>query len=182
MERVNEVSEFELYDMMMSCNRSSWTQEKDSPRDKQGNFTCPPISLETFSTCNSSGPGHRWVKARFIDVAPYGTIVARTTNVFDPKTKKRIDVTRTQVTIFGSYKENIYLDTAYVAELESITDPNRRSSWLEVVGDVVSGGAFDDLWERAIHVKSRFVVPKEWHLDRSFDWGSSAPFSRGLVG
>lgn len=176
----NELTKYpssELFDMMMSCNRSSWTQEKDSPKDRAGNYVIPPIPLETFSTCNSSGPGHRWVKQRFIDVAPYGVMVYTTTNVFDPKTKQRIDVTRSQVTIFGSYKENIYLDTAYIAELESISDPNRRKSWLEGSWDVVSGGAFDDLWKRAIHVKSRFVVPKNWYLDRSFDWGSSAPFS-----
>ena len=178
----NELTKYpssELYDMMMSCNRSSWTQEKDSSKDKFGNYTIPPIPLETFSTCNSSGSGHRWVKARFIDVAPYGKMVFKTTNVFDPKTKTRVDVTRSQVTFFGSYKENIYLDTAYVAELENISDPNRRKSWLEGSWDVVSGGAFDDLWKRHIHVVPRFVVPQNWYLDRSFDWGSSSPFSVG---
>jgi hypothetical protein len=178
----NELTKYpssELFDMMMSCNRSSWTQAKDSPKDKDGNYTCPPIPLETFSTCNSSGAGHRWVKQRFIDVAPYGVMTSTTTSVFDPKTKTRVEVVRTQVTIFGSYKENIYLDTAYIAELESITDPNRRKSWLEGSWDVVSGGAFDDLWRRAIHVKRRFVVPENWYLNRTFDWGSSAPFSVG---
>jgi hypothetical protein len=165
--------------MMMSCNRSSWTQEKDSPKDKQGNYTIPPMKLETFSTCNSSGPGHRWVKARFIDVAPYGVLVKRTTNVFNPKTQKREDYVRTQVTFFGSYKENIYLDPAYISELENISDPNQRKSWLEGSWDVVSGGAFDDLWNRAIHIKPRFVVPKDWFINRTFDWGSTAPFSVG---
>jgi hypothetical protein len=106
-------------------------------------------------------------------------MVFKTTNVFDPKTKTRVDVTRSQVTFFGSYKENIYLDTAYVAELENISDPNRRKSWLEGSWDVVSGGAFDDLWKRHIHVVPRFVVPQNWYLDRSFDWGSSSPFSVG---
>lgn len=178
----NELTKYpssELYDMMMSCNRSSWTQEKDSPKDKRGNYILPPIPLETFSTCNSSGPGHRWVKQRFIDVAPYGTLVSKTVNVFNPRTQKREDVTRTQITIFGSYRENIYLDPGYVAELESITDPNRRKSWLEGSWDVVSGGAFDDLWQKAVHIVPRFIVPSNWYIDRSFDWGSSAPFSVG---
>jgi len=178
----NELTKYptsELYDMMMSCNRSSWTQEKDSPKDKAGNYTLPPITLETFSTTNSSGPGHRWVKARFIDVAPYGVMVSRTTNVFNPKTQKREDVTRTQIAIFGSYKENIYLDPAYVAELENITDPNRRKSWLEGSWDVVSGGAFDDVWKKEVHCIPRAVIPANWYLDRTFDWGSTAPFSVG---
>jgi hypothetical protein len=178
----NELTKYptsELYDMMMSCNRSSWTQAKDSERDKYGNFVTPQIPLEIFATCNSSGPGHRWVKKRFIDVAPYGVMVEKRVNVFNPKTKSREDVVITQVAIFGSYKENIYLDTGYIAELESITDPNRRKSWLEGSWDVVSGGAFDDLWKRHIHVVPRFVVPDNWYIDRSFDWGSSSPFSVG---
>jgi hypothetical protein len=179
----NELTKYptsELFDMMMSCNRSSWTQQKDSPRDKKtGAYLVPPIPLETFSTCNSSGTGHRWVKKRFIDVAPYGVMVEKTTKVFNPKTQRQEDYTRTQVAIFGSYKENIYLDPAYIAELESISDPNRRKSWLEGSWDVVSGGAFDDVWNRSIHVIPRFTVPEEWHLDRTFDWGSSAPFSVG---
>jgi hypothetical protein len=178
----NELTKYpssELYDMMMSCNRSSWTQEKDSPKNKDGSYKLPPIPLETFSTCNSSGPGHRWVKQRFIDVASYGTIVYKTINVFDPKTQKRMDVVRSQVAIFGSYRENIYLDAQYVAELESIRDPNIRKSWLEGSWDVVSGGAFDDLWNIAVHKLPRFVVPRGWYLDRTFDWGSSAPFSVG---
>lgn len=178
----NELTKYptsELYDMMMSCNRSSWTQEKDSPKDKAGNYIIPPMKLETFSTTNSSGPGHRWVKQRFIDVAPYGVMVSRTTNVFNPKTQKREDVTRTQIAIFGSYRENIYLDPAYVAELENITDPNRRKSWLEGSWDVVSGGAFDDLWDKNIHTIPRFVIPDNWYINRTFDWGSTAPFSVG---
>ena len=178
----NELTKYptsELYDMMMSCNRSSWTQEKDSPKDQDGNYLLPPIPLETFSTTNSSGPGHRWVKKRFIDVAPYGKLVYKTTTVFDPKTKKRIEIRRSQVAIFGSYKENIYLDPAYIAELESISDPNRRKSWLKGSWDVVTGGAFDDLWNKSIHVVPRFQIPENWYLDRTFDWGSSAPFSVG---
>lgn len=178
----NELTKYptsELYDMMMSCNRSSWTQEKDSKKDKAGNYLTPPMKLETFSTCNSSGPGHRWVKKRFIDCGPYGIPVFKTTNVFDPKTQTRKDIVRSQVTFFGSYKENIYLDAAYIAELEEITDPNRRKSWLEGSWDVVSGGVFDDLWTRGVHVIPRFVVPSNWYIDRSFDWGSTAPFSVG---
>lgn len=178
----NELTKFptsELYDMMMSCNRSSWTQEKDSPKDKAGNYLIPPMRLEVFSTCNSSGSGHRWVKQRFIDPAPYGVLVKHEVNVFNPRTQRREPFVKSQVAIFGSYKENIYLDPAYIAELESITDPNRRKSWLEGSWDVVSGGMFDDLWKKPIHVIPRFQVPENWYVDRTFDWGSSAPFSVG---
>jgi len=172
----NELTKYptsELYDTMMSCNRSSFRPE-DYPLD-DGSLL-PPIPLEVFSTTNPFGPGHNWVKRRFIDVAKPGEVVRTKINVFNPRTQEREDIVKTQVRIFGSYKENVYLDPMYIAELESIRDQNKRRAWLYGDWDVISGGAFDDLWDSDIHVVPRFRVPKSWHLDRSFDWGSTHPF------
>ena len=36
---------------------------------------------------------------------------------------------------------------------------------------------FDEVWRRDIHVVEPFEIPQSWRIDRSFDWGSSAPFS-----
>jgi hypothetical protein len=181
----NELTKYpspELYNMMMSCNRSSFT-EKDWPIDSVTHkpVSIPPIPLEVFSTCNSWGPGHGWVKAKFIDVAPYGTIVYNTTRVFNPQSQQEEDVVRSQVTIFGSYKENIYLSKQYIAGLMegTETDENLRAAWLDGNWDIIAGGAFDDVWKRNIHVVPRFQVPANWRIDRSFDWGSSHPFSVG---
>ncbi len=169
-----------LYNKMMSCNRSSFTIEKDAPRGPDGKpIDIPPIPLEVFSTCNSYGPGHGWVKARFIDVAPYGQVVYNTVRVFNPRTQKEEDVTRTQVALFGSYKENIYLDPIYIAGLQENPDENLRKAWLDGNWDIVAGGAIDDVWDRKLHIIPRFQVPESWYLDRTFDWGSSHPFSVG---
>lgn len=173
------------YDAMMSCNRSSWTYEKDCPRDPETNeylYTreqLPQMPLEVFSTTNPYGPGHNWVKARFIDPAPFGEVFETKITVFHPALKKEVEITRKQVAIFGSYKENPYLDPIYIAELESITDENKRKAWLEGDWDIVAGGAFDDVWRKAIHVLPRFVVPPSWRVDRAMDWGSSHPTSIG---
>lgn len=170
-----------LYDMMMSCNRSSFTLEKDAPRDREGNLLLTQeIPLEVMSTCNSWGPGHGWVKSRFIDVAPYGVVVKKTYHdVFNPKTQQKEDIVRTQVTIFGSYKENKYLDPQYIAGIMQIDDENLKSAWLDGSWDIVAGGAFDDVWSKRVHVLPRFQIPSNWYLDRTFDWGSSHPFSVG---
>lgn len=166
----------EAYDSMMSCNRSSWTQAKDSPVDEEtGEYLVPAMPLEVFSTTNPYGPGHNWVKAKFIDAGPMGEIVYNDIEVFDPKTQQDITIRRSQIAIFGSYKENPYLDAIYVAELESITDPNKRAAWLEGDWDVVAGGALDDVWRKDIHVVPRFVIPDHWRVDRAMDWGSSHP-------
>lgn len=182
----NELTKYptpDLFDKMMSCNRSSWTWEKDAPIDKAGNkVPLEDIPLEVFATTNSLGSGHGWVKERFIDVAPTGRVVRTTIHVFNPKTQKEEDVVRSQVAIFGSYKENIYLDPIYIANLHQLceNDENLRKSWLEGSWDVVAGGAFSDVWKREIHVVPRFQVPlNALIVDRSFDWGSTAPFSIG---
>lgn len=100
-------------------------------------------------------------------------------NVFNPRTQKREDITKTQVHIFGSYRENRYLAPEYVAELETITDKNKREAWLGGSWDIVSGGMFDGEWEALTHCVAPFQIPMSWRIDRSFDYGSSAPFSVG---
>lgn len=171
-----------LFDMMMSCNRSSFVPELHSPRDEYGKIQLlPEIPLETFATTNSDGPGHGWVRERFIDVAPYGKVVHTEIEVFDPRSQKDVKVKRSQVSIFGSYKENIYLSGEYIAGLKDATknNENLRKAWLEGDWDVVAGGAIDDVWIRSTHVLPQFVIPDSWYVDRTFDWGSTKPFSVG---
>ena len=177
-----------LFDLMMSCNRSSFLPEK-YPVDQYGQpflgkpyqekHLLPDLPLQTFSTCNPHGRGHNWVKKRFIDASPMGRIHKTTTRVFNPRTQQREDVVKTQCHIFGSYRENKYLSPDYIAELENITDPNQREAWLKGNWDITAGGMFDDLWNSQVHVINPFKIPKSWKVDRSFDWGSSRPFSVG---
>jgi hypothetical protein len=180
----NELTKYpgsELYDIMMSCNRSSFRPEDYPvwvPGQTQPQFL-PEMPLVVYSTTNPFGAGHNWVKKRFIDPAPPGQVVRYVTNVFNPRTKQREDIVKTQVRIFCSYKENKYLSPEYVAELENIRDPNRRRAWLFGDWDITAGGAIDDLWDEMTHLAPRFKVPSGWKVDRSFDWGSTKPFSVG---
>jgi hypothetical protein len=179
----NELCKFatpDLYDMLKSCNRSSFRPE-DYPIHLEGqskpNFL-PEIPLITFSTANPYGPGHGWVKRRFVDPVEPGHIIRAVSRVFNPRTQKHEDVTKMRVRIFGSYKENRYLSPEYVADLESITDENKRKAWLWGDWDIIAGGALSDLWGPHL-ILPRFQIPKGWYIDRSFDWGSSKPFSVG---
>lgn len=180
----NELTKYasqELYDLMMSCNRSSFRPEDFPQTDRKTKKTyfLPDIPLIVHSTTNPFGPGHNWVKRTFIDVAAPGEVVYKTTIVFNPRTQRREEVTKTQVRIFGSYKENKYLSPEYIAELEGMKNENRRRAWLWGDWDIVAGGMFDDLWNSDIHIVPRFKIPKGWLLDRSHDWGSSHPFWTG---
>lgn len=170
----------DLYDAMMSCNRTSFLPE-DYPVELDDGTTIilPEIPLEVMATCNPFGVGHNWVKKRYINKSRMGQIHKRVVNVFNPRTQKREDIVKTQVHIFGSYKENRFLSPEYVAELETITDKNKRQAWLQGNWDIVSGGMFDDVWDTLQHKIKPFKIPHSWRVDRSFDWGSSKPFSVG---
>jgi len=141
------------YESMKACSRSSF----------------PGMPRKYRATCNPYGVGHNWVKARFVEPAPALTVIR------DESGMKR-------VRIHGRVQENTILlsaDPEYVRRLEGITDENKRKAWLDGSWDIVSGGIFDDLWQTDRHLIQPFDVPKSWRIDRSFDWGSSKPFSVG---
>lgn len=180
----NELTKYptdDLFEMMMSCNRSSFRPQVFPIVDNETGAISylPELPLEVFATCNPHGAGHNWVKKRFINAAPMGKIVRRSVNVFNPRTQQREDVVKTQVHLFGSYRENIYLSPDYIAELETLTDKNKRKAWLGGSWDIIAGGMFDDVWDSDYNVVAPFPIPRSWRIDRSFDWGSSAPFSVG---
>lgn len=169
----NELTKFptpELYDAMLSCNRTSFIPPPGSG--------IPNIPLTVFSTTNPYGSGHNWVKKLWIDPAPPGVIQRTTINVFNPQKGYREDIVKTKVRLFCSYKENKYLDPTYIANLEAEKDPNKRKAWLHGDWDIVAGGALDDVWGPHCIVP-RFRVPSSWRVDRSMDWGSTHPFSVG---
>lgn len=179
----NELTKYpteSLFDMMMSCNRSSYRPEDFPIINEDGSVTLTPeIPLEVFATTNPFGAGHNWVKKRFINAAPMGRIVRKSVNVYNPQTQQREDVVTTQTHIFGSYMENKYLSPKYIAELTTMKDLNKRKAWLGGSWDIVSGGMFDDVWDSFHHLVNPFPIPPSWAMDRSFDWGSTKPFSVG---
>ena len=170
----NELTKYptsELFDAMMSTNRSSFI-----PNPKKN---LPDIPLVVFSTTNPYGVGHNWVRRQFIDPAPPGEVIKIQKKVFNPQTQQKELITKTQVHLFGSYKENRFLSPEYVLELESIKDLNKKKAWLWGDWDITSGGMFDDVWSSTHNVVEKFRLPLSWRLFRSFDWGSSKPFSVG---
>lgn len=171
----NELTKYptpELFDAMMSTNRTGWVPPSDG--------SIPPIPLEVFATTNPYGPGHSWVKRRFIDPAPYGKVLSTEVEVDTPgKPGHKTIVSKRQVAIFGSWMENKYLDPTYIATLMNERNKARKKAWLTGDWNIVAGGALDDIWDASVHVVPRFEVPKGWRIDRAFDWGSSHPFYVG---
>lgn len=166
-----------FYDAIHSCNRSSFLPLEHSPDLLN---PLPEIPLVVFSTTNPHGAGHNWVRAAFINKAKPGQVFRVVSNIFNPRTQQKQDVTRTFVHLFGSYRENRFLAPEYIATLDAETDPNKRKAWLQGDWDIVAGGALDDVWDANVHILPRFKIPENWRVDRSLDWGSTHPFSVGF--
>jgi hypothetical protein len=144
----------DCYEAMKACSRSTGA---------------PGMPRKYRSTANPYGIGHHWVKAWFIDPSPAGKPVQDAAGNW-------------RVRVHGHWSENHALlrdDPDYPARLAGDSNTNRRKAWFNGDWDVVAGGFFDDLWDERRHVLRPFPIPRSWYVDRSFDWGSSKPFSVG---
>jgi hypothetical protein len=133
----------------------------------------PKIYASTTNPYAGGGAGFNWVKQYFkIGEISEMEIIQDYDSLGNPNFRTRVH---------GEIWENPFLmqDQLYMSTLMSIKDPNKRKAWLEGRWDIVAGGAIDDLWDEDIHFIPPFAIPKTWYVDRSFDWGSSAPFSIG---
>src|SRR5262245_50934367 len=117
---------------------------------------------------NPGGPGHQWVKARYIDPAPLGNRI-----ICDPVTGLE------RVFIPSKVDNNRHIDVeAYKQRLRASGSQELVRAWLD--GDwSVTLGAFFDCWESKRHVIEPFAISPEWLRFRSMDWGSASPFSVG---
>lgn len=136
--------------------------------------TCPGIRKKIRATTNPYGPGHNWVKHRFqLPTAPgllVGPVIYEDNHPPRCSIRSRLD-------------ENQILMTADPEYINAITaaarSPAELKAWLEGDWNIVAGGMFDDVWNPLKHVVPPFDIPSSWRITRSFDWGSSAPFSVG---
>lgn len=128
------------------------------------------VKCQWVGTGNPGGPGHNWVKARFITpsppLIPFYDTVKGVWRIFIPS--KLAD---NQILVKS--------DPMYARRLHGAGPDWLVQAWLEGNWDIIAGGMFDDVWHAATHVIRPFTIPRGWTVFRSFDWGSSKPFSLG---
>ena len=150
--------------------------------EEAGNFPNPAPVLKLMATLrsgagvpvgmratgNPGGPGHQWVRSRYIDPAPLGNKI-----IVDPLTGLE------RVFIPSKVDNNQHIDVeAYKQRLRASGSQELVRAWLD--GDwSVTMGAFFDCWNTKKHVIPPFEIPKDWLRFRSMDWGSASPFSVG---
>jgi Terminase large subunit, T4likevirus-type, N-terminal len=118
------------------------------------------------ATGNPGGPGHQWVKRRYIDPAPAGWTV-----IIDPVT------TLKRIYIPSRVSDNSYLGPDYVQRLQASGSKELVRAWLEGDWNAIEGAFFSD-WT-AKNILEPFTVPEDWIRFRSGDWGYASPFSIG---
>lgn len=138
----------------------------------------PMVPSKFIATANPGGPGHLWIKQRYIDPAPMGNKVLPTPYV-NPFNGDKIY--RNRIFIPSKVTDNQYTNTAtYIGNLylAANNDPDLIKSWLLGDWNVMLGAYFHE-WNPNIHVIKQFNVPKTWTRFMSLDWGSYRPFSIG---
>lgn len=121
---------------------------------------------------NPGGIGHNWVKADFVDGA--APMEIRQMSKKEGGMKRQYIPAR-----LDDNPSLLEADPDYIDRLEGLGNPALVRAMKDGDWDIVAGGAFDDLWRRDVHVVPSFAIPSSWTIDRSFDWGSSKPFSVG---
>jgi hypothetical protein len=132
-------------------------------------------------TGNPGGPGHHWVKARYITPDPRGWKIIK--EDFEGLLGEKLTMER--VFIPSKISDNALLyknDPFYVARLRQAGSEALVKAWLTGNWDLVDG-AFFDCWEEEKHVlRTRDWLPRipKYALKfRSYDHGYAKPFSVG---
>ena len=127
------------------------------------------------ATCNPGGPGHNWVKARYIDPGPYRTVEEILANPFggSPTRLERMFIPAR----LTDNPKLLLLDPNYVGRLQQTGSVELVRAWLEGDWNIVEG-AFFDKWSTRNIIRP-FAIPEFWTRLSSFDWGYAAPFSVG---
>jgi hypothetical protein len=127
------------------------------------------------ATCNPGGPGHNWVKARYIDPGAYDIIAEPFRNPFDGTvTQLKRQFIPARLADNPALLEN---DPDYIPRLQQSGSAELVRAWLEGDWNVIQGAFFDGWSNR--NIVEPFAIPHDWQRLRSFDWGYAAPFSVG---
>lgn len=119
------------------------------------------------TTANPGGPGHQWVKSRFIDPAPAGYQILK-----DAAGNMRMFIP-------SRVQDNRILlerDPGYIERLKQVGSPELVRAWLEGDWNIVQGAYFENFTDCIL---KPHVIPEHWLRLRSLDWGSAKPFSCG---
>lgn len=148
----------------------------------------PGLRTYIRSTANPGGPGHAWVKARFVSPAHPGTPIIAETEIHVPGGEVEKHPYE-RIFIPSSVFDNPILlknNPNYVVGLAMMSEAEKKAllygDWDSFMGQVFTEWSNDpenyDTREWT-HVIEPFKIPEEWIIGRSYDFGYAKPFSVG---
>ena len=123
------------------------------------------VPCQFHATGNPGGPGHHWVKERYIDPNPAGMEI-----IFDAEGNRRIFIPA----LVNDNKILLEADPDYIKRLRQSGSEALVKAWLYGDWNIVEGAFFDCWHPKMVH--RPFLVPQDWTRVVGFDWGSSKPF------
>lgn len=143
-------------------------------------------------TGNPGGPGHGWVKKRYIDIGAY-RVVKESEEI--ELGGKKITISLDRVFIPSKLKDNpkmLESQPTYILQLRQVGSDALVKAWLDGDWNSIEGSFFDEFdaeshiiphefWEQVKASKDRFIQQSLATAlrFRAFDWGSAKPFSCG---
>lgn len=156
--------------------------------------TMKGIPLRVRATTNPYGVGHNWVQARYqLYNWPVKAGVDKKGNdrfkILGPLITGSVDDRGVpeppRRAYHGTLAENVimmHVDPGYVSRLRSAArNKSELEAWLYGSWNIAAGGMFDDIWysHKDAIVVPEFDIPHTWRITRSYDHGSSKPWSCG---
>lgn len=125
-----------------------------------------------ITASNPGGVGHTWVKSDFVTPRLPGEVWETPEDEGGMKRQyipARLDDNPTLMAE----------DPGYYGRLAGLGSPELVKALREGSWDILEGAMFADAWDEAHNWVDPFPIPRSWTIYRSFDWGSSKPFSVG---
>ena len=132
--------------------------------------TTEDFPLVLKCTGNPRGVGRYWVYKRFLDA------------LGKPGVKKKINNSVRQYLHGNLYdSEEMAKLNAATIKLYSSLSPEQRDAYVYGICNPVGPGGsyFGTVWDPNVHVVEPFEIPPGWRINRSYDPGTTSPFSVG---
>lgn len=142
--------------------------------------TAPGLQVGMRLTGNPGGPGHGWVKKRYIDPAPEGYKPLRE-EFENPWTKEKIYLERMFIPSRLDDNTAIENPSMYMAQLQQAGSKNLVRAWLLGDWSIIDGAFFSEFDPEKHILPAEWLgrIPKKSLVFRAFDHGYARPFSVG---
>jgi hypothetical protein len=127
------------------------------------------VPIQLSMTANPGGPGHSWLKQRFIDPFPSGMKKLSRTLPSGKKHEYIYIPSRVVHNRILLARDPGYIDRLYLVGSTVLSDAWRYGDW-----NIIEGSFFPEF--NANHIIRPFAIPPTWMRFCAIDWGHARPY------